>query len=69
MIGKIGASAGFSMVYQYSAELFPTVVRNAGMGSSSCMARVGGMIAPYVADLVCIYVGSRSKNAKYHYVF
>ena len=54
MIGKIGASAGFSMVYQYSAELFPTVVRNAGMGSSSCMARIGGMIAPYVADLVCI---------------
>ena len=52
MIGKIGASAGFSMVYQYSAELFPTVVRNAGMGSSSCIARVGGMIAPYIADLV-----------------
>ena len=57
MIGKIGASAGFSMVYQYSAELFPTVVRNAGMGSSSCMARIGGMIAPYVADLVCILYG------------
>ena len=53
MLGKIGASAAFSMVYVYSAELFPTVVRNAGMGSSSCMARVGGMIAPYIADLVC----------------
>ena len=57
MIGKIGASAGFSMVFQYSAELFPTVVRNAGMGSSSCVARIGGMIAPYVADLVYILFG------------
>ena len=52
MIGKIGASAGFSVVYQFSAELYPTVVRNAGMGSSSCMARVGGMVAPYIADFV-----------------
>ncbi|XP_045198863.2 organic cation transporter protein-like [Mercenaria mercenaria] len=51
MLGKIGASAAFSMVYVYSAELFPTVVRNAGMGSSSCLARVGGMSAPYIADL------------------
>lgn len=56
MIGKLGAAAGFSMVYQYSGELFPTVVRNAGMGSSSCMARIGGMIAPYIADLVSIQV-------------
>ena len=54
LIGKIGASSGFHLVYQYSAELFPTVVRNAGMGSCSCMARVGGIIAPLIADLVCI---------------
>ena len=53
LIGKVGASAGFHLAYQYSAELFPTVVRNAGMGSCSCMARIGGIIAPFVADLVC----------------
>ena len=52
LIGKIGAATGFALVYQYSAELFPTVVRNAGMGSCSCMARIGGVIAPFVADLV-----------------
>lgn len=56
MVGKVGASAAFSMVYVYSSELFPTVVRNAGMGSSSCMARVGGMTAPYIADLVSFIV-------------
>lgn len=52
LIGKMGLTAGFSTIYIYSAELFPTVVRNSGMGASSCMARVGGMLAPYVADLV-----------------
>ena len=56
LIGKVGASSGFHLAYQYSAELFPTVVRNAGMGSSSCMARVGGILAPLVADLVYILI-------------
>ena len=42
----------FRVVYQISAEIFPTVVRNAGVGSCSCMARIGGIIAPLVADLV-----------------
>ncbi|WAQ96360.1 ORCT-like protein [Mya arenaria] len=52
LIGKFGASVGFTMAYMYSGEFFPTVVRNAGMGSSSCMARVGGILAPYIADLI-----------------
>ncbi|XP_061177652.1 organic cation transporter protein-like [Saccostrea echinata] len=50
IIGKIGSSGAFGVVYVFSAELFPTVVRNAGMGSSSCIARIGGMLAPYVAS-------------------
>ena len=45
-------SAAFAVIYVWSAELFPTMVRNSGMGSSSMMARVGGMICPYIADLV-----------------
>ncbi|WAR08231.1 ORCT-like protein [Mya arenaria] len=58
MLGKVGASMGFSMVYVYSAELFPTVVRNAGMGSCSAVARVGGMLAPFIADLNRLVGGS-----------
>ncbi|XP_069140758.1 organic cation transporter protein-like [Argopecten irradians] len=50
IVGKIGAAGAFGVIYVFSAELFPTVVRNAGMGSSSCVARVGGMLAPYVAS-------------------
>ena len=55
MLGKMGALAGFTTMYLYSAELYPTIVRNAGMGASSCMARVGSMVAPYIANLVCKY--------------
>ena len=54
MIGKLGSSAGFAIIYIFSAELFPTTVRNAGIGASSASARVGGMLAPQVAALVCI---------------
>ncbi|KAK3098129.1 hypothetical protein FSP39_016424 [Pinctada imbricata] len=50
IIGKIGSAGAFAVVYVFSAELFPTVVRNAGMGASSCIARIGGMVAPYVAS-------------------
>ncbi|KAH3852055.1 hypothetical protein DPMN_094550 [Dreissena polymorpha] len=52
MVGKLGASGAFAVIYVFSAELYPTVLRNSGMGASSCCARVGGMIAPYIADLV-----------------
>jgi len=52
MIGKVGASAGFAIIYTFSAELFPTSVRNAGMGLSSCAARIGAMVAPEITDSV-----------------
>merc|ERR1712098_134102 len=32
-------------------EIFPTRVRNTGLGSSSFWARVGPMIAPFIVDL------------------
>lgn len=52
MIGKLCISSSFAMIYVYSAELFPTVVRNIGVGSCSMMARVGSILAPYVKELV-----------------
>ncbi|XP_055889980.1 organic cation transporter protein-like isoform X3 [Biomphalaria glabrata] len=51
MIGKFGASAAFAVIYFYTVELFPTVIRNSGLGLSSVMARIGGILAPYIADL------------------
>ncbi|XP_060068380.1 organic cation transporter protein-like [Ylistrum balloti] len=50
MIGKLGAAAAFAIIYIYSAELFPTVVRNSALGASSCVGRIGNIAAPYIAD-------------------
>ncbi|OWF45912.1 organic cation transporter protein-like [Mizuhopecten yessoensis] len=61
MLGKFGATAAFNTIYFYSAELFPTVVRNAGMGASSCAARAGGIVAPYIADSAALIGGMVGK--------
>ena len=52
LIGKLCMVGAFGTIYVLSTETFPTVVRNAGMGASSAIARVGSMIAPYIAKSV-----------------
>ncbi|KAG1693180.1 Organic cation transporter 1 [Nymphon striatum] len=51
MIGKFGISASFVMTYVYSSELFPTVIRNIGIGSSSMIGRLGSIASPFISDL------------------
>ncbi|XP_041922169.1 LOW QUALITY PROTEIN: solute carrier family 22 member 4-like [Alosa sapidissima] len=41
MIGKLCVTGAFTFVYFYSTELFPTVVRNMGLGVSSMASRMG----------------------------
>ncbi|KAJ2951119.1 hypothetical protein O0L34_g5507 [Tuta absoluta] len=50
-IGEVASFIVFVVVYLYCTELFPTVLRNAAIGFSSMMARVGSMIAPFVIGL------------------
>ncbi|XP_054745877.1 organic cation transporter protein-like [Anastrepha obliqua] len=50
-IGLFGASITFPNVYLYGGELFPTVVRNSGVGLCSFVGRVGSIIAPFVSDM------------------
>uniref|UniRef100_A0A8B9F237 Solute carrier family 22 member 13 n=1 Tax=Amazona collaria TaxID=241587 RepID=A0A8B9F237_9PSIT len=45
-IGKFTATASFSTSYVYTAELFPTVIRQTGVGLCSMSARLAGIIAP-----------------------
>ena len=53
-IGKFGISASFAVIYVFTAELMPTVVRNIGVGSSSMCGRIGSVVAPYLVPLVSI---------------
>lgn len=47
-MGKVGSSAAFATIFLYSAEFFPTVIRNTGLGIANVCARSGGMVAPYI---------------------
>lgn len=48
---KMCISMSFAIIYVYSAELMPTIVRNVGMGIVSVAARIGGIISPFVSLL------------------
>ncbi|XP_013421303.1 organic cation transporter protein [Lingula anatina] len=62
MTGKFGATMAFAIVYVWSAEIYPTVVRNGLMGFSSTFARVGGMLAPVIANEIK-FEGKIGQNA------
>lgn len=46
MGGKFLIASSFAIIYNYSAELFPTVVRNSAMGLGSMAARLSGAMSP-----------------------
>lgn len=50
-MGKLAVAVSFAVVYMFAAELFPTSVRSRSIGLQSLSARVGGMLAPMVANL------------------
>ena len=52
MTGKFGISASFAIIYNFTAELYPTNIRNIGVGAGSFWARIGGILAPFISQLV-----------------
>jgi len=54
LVGKFGASISFFIVYLYTAELFPTTVRNQAVGICSLVARIGGITA-LLLDLTKVF--------------
>lgn len=52
MIGKLGITLSFDLIYVYTPELFPTAVRNVGLGAMSTSARIGGILAPFLAHVM-----------------
>ncbi|XP_060104133.1 solute carrier family 22 member 13-like [Heteronotia binoei] len=51
VIGKASLGASFSTTYVFSAEVFPTVVRQTSLGLCSMSSRIGGILAPLVGLL------------------
>ncbi|CAF3355901.1 unnamed protein product [Rotaria sp. Silwood1] len=47
---KFFASASYAIIYIYANELFPTNLRNTGMGICSMVARIGAIIGTYCND-------------------
>uniref|UniRef100_A0A4W3IUK6 Solute carrier family 22 member 5-like n=1 Tax=Callorhinchus milii TaxID=7868 RepID=A0A4W3IUK6_CALMI len=56
MVGKCAITTAFNIVYIYSMELYPTVVRNMGVGACIMASRVGAIFSPYLT-----YLGTYNK--------
>ncbi|KAH8353962.1 hypothetical protein KR067_006190 [Drosophila pandora] len=55
LIGKLGITSSFAVIYTYTAEMMPTVIRSGGVGVMSTFARFGAMLAPFVPLLASYY--------------
>ncbi|XP_032625088.1 solute carrier family 22 member 4 isoform X3 [Chelonoidis abingdonii] len=60
MLGKFGITSAFSMLYVYTSEIYPTIVRNMAVGATSMSSRVGSIIAPYF-----VYLGAYDRYLPY----
>ena len=52
MIGKYGITASLAVLVLCAGEIYPTNLRNEGLGLASTAGRVGGMVAPFAVYLV-----------------
>ena len=50
LVAKIFASSGFSLLYLWTFELFPTVIRSQGIVVCQIAARVGSAAAPFLTS-------------------
>ncbi|XP_063360690.1 organic cation transporter protein-like [Cydia amplana] len=51
IVGLWAVTITFNILYVYVSELFPTPLRNMGYGVSSSGAKIGAMVAPFIANL------------------
>lgn len=50
-VGKAAITGSFSVLFLFTPELYPTNLRNAGLGFSSTFSRLGALISPFVGTL------------------
>jgi sugar phosphate permease len=51
-LARMFVNSQFSLLYLYTMEVYPTVIRAMAVGSASSMARIGAMITPYLAQVL-----------------
>lgn len=55
LLGIFGMAGTYNLLYIYTSELFPTVVRNTALGFTSQAGHIGALIAPLVVVMAGIY--------------
>jgi hypothetical protein len=56
MLAKIAVAGSFAIIYNFTAELYPTVVRNSAVGLCAMAARSSGMVTPQIILLVRVFL-------------
>lgn len=52
LVGKYAVSTSWSVNSIHCSEIYPTILRNTGLGITSVAGRIGSMSAPFIKDLV-----------------
>lgn len=55
MISRFSISSSNAVMPVFTAELFPTIIRNIGVGASNVSAGIALMLVPYLWDLVDVH--------------
>ncbi|XP_029314227.1 solute carrier family 22 member 5-like isoform X2 [Cottoperca gobio] len=76
LLGKFGIIAAIGVLYMFTGELSPTVIRNTAMSSCATFSRLGSSVSPYLLQLAVfnqflpwIIVGSLSLLSVLVYFF
>ncbi|XP_056279399.1 organic cation/carnitine transporter 2-like [Pseudoliparis swirei] len=51
LVGKFGILGGTAVLYVFTGELSPTVIRNTAMSSAAMFSRMGSSVSPYLLQL------------------
>lgn len=55
LIGKLGITCSFSIIYVHATEMMPTVIRSSCIGFFATMSRIGALMAPFAPFLEKYY--------------
>lgn len=50
MVGRMFIAGTYISIHLYTSELFPTEIRNGGLGISNVVSTISGMVAPFAVD-------------------